>query len=206
MYYYFVIFFTCLHLISYSQSKYLASFSSKEIELANTAHNENYLTENEKNIFLILNLVRINPKVFCEAILKSYRPPEGYALDFLEDDRYFLSLINELLVLTPMNPVLPDKLLWKSAKCHAEDSGKRGYVGHARRGCFLPDLYSECCSYGFDSAIDIVLQLLIDYEVPNLGHRKILLDFNQKFLGVSVMPHNTYLYNAVLDLSSVGQR
>jgi len=184
----------------------LSSFSNKEIELANTAYNSHYLTENEKNIFLILNLVRINPKVFCETILKAYKPPDGYSLDFLEDDRYFLSLIKELLVLKPMNPVFPDKLLWKYAKCHAEDSGKRGYVGHARRSCFLPDLYSECCSYGFDSAIDIVLQLLIDYEVPDLGHRKILLDFNQKFLGVSVMPHKTYFYNAVLDLSSLVQR
>jgi len=74
-------------------------------------------------------------------------------------------------------------------------------VGHRRRGCEEPNFYSECCSYGFEKAVDIVLQLLVDYRVSDLGHRKIMLDSKQKLLGVSIQPHKKYSNNAVLDFS-----
>ena len=62
--------------------------------------------------------------------------------------------------------------------------------------------YGSTMSYGFKSAIDIVIQLLIDYKVRDLGHRIIMLDPNQKKLGVSIQDHKIYSYNAVLDFSN----
>ncbi|MBJ04762.1 MAG: hypothetical protein CMP65_02520, partial [Flavobacteriales bacterium] len=94
-----------------------------------------------------------------------------------------------------------DKLLWDYAYCHAFKSGRKGIVGHKRVGCKSPEFYSECCAYGFDKAVDIVVQLLIDYNVKDLGHRRIILDPSQKFLGASIQSHKDYRFNAVLDFS-----
>jgi hypothetical protein len=46
--------------------------------------------------------------------------------------------------------------------------------------------------------LEIVLQLLIDEDVPSLGHRRILLEKYQT-IGVSIQPHSHYGFNAVLD-------
>ena len=75
-------------------------------------------------------------------------------------------------------------------------------MGHKRFGCQELDFnQSECCSYGLQFAMDIVIQLLIDHNIDDLGHRKIILDPRQNFLGVSIKEHREYRYNAVLDFS-----
>tara|TARA_Y100001954_G_C15778855_1_gene588610 strand:+ start:751 stop:1383 length:633 start_codon:yes stop_codon:yes gene_type:complete len=201
---YFITFTCFLIFIStgYSQLDFLSSWPKDQISTANTAINEDYLTSSEKNVFLILNLARINPYLFYETILKNYRVPFGFSDDCIGNNRYFNSLIEELTEMEPLLPLLPDKELWNYAKCHAKKSGRRGYVGHKRVGCEKPAIYSECCSYGFKAAIDIVIQLLIDYKVRDLGHRIIMLDPNQKKLGVSIQDHKIYSYNAVLDFSN----
>ena len=45
--------------------------------------------------------------------------------------------------------------------------------------------YAECCSYGMHSAKDIVMQLLIDHDVPSLGHRENCLNNEYSKIGVS---------------------
>jgi len=75
-------------------------------------------------------------------------------------------------------------------------------LGHKRTGCKeLVYSQSECCSYGLEFAVDIVIQLLIDHNIVDLGHRKIILDERQRYLGVSIKNHKQYRYNAVLDFS-----
>ena len=191
--------FSCVFL--YAQVDQLSNWPAYEIEVANTAVNEEYLTLEEKKVFLLLNLARINPQLFYKNILSSYQVPNGYSDDCLTNNRYIKSLKKELQSMSRLNPLYPDTILWEHAKCHAIKSGKRGIVGHKRIGCSKPDFYSECCSYGFEKAIDIVVQLLIDYQVKDLGHRKIMLSDKQQFLGVSIQPHKGYGSNAVLDFS-----
>jgi len=60
----------------------------------------------------------------------------------------------------------------------------------------------ENCSYGYERAIDIVLTLLIDEGIKNLGHRNNILgpDFNS--VGVAIRPHKTYRVNCVMDFGS----
>ena len=103
--------------------------------------------------------------------------------------------------MSPLDPVYPSKELWEYALCHASNSGKKGVVGHKRYECATPLFYSECCAYGFNKAIDIVVQLLIDHDIADLGHRRIMLDSRQRSLGVSIQDHKKYIYNAVLDFS-----
>jgi uncharacterized protein YkwD len=44
-----------------------------------------------------------------------------------------------------------------------------------------------------------VLDLLVDWGVPSLGHRHALLDGYYKKIGVSILPHKTSAHIAVLD-------
>jgi hypothetical protein len=63
--------------------------------------------------------------------------------------------------------------------------------GHDRVGCAYPPLpWGECCSYGTYKGKEIVLDLLIDHDVPSLGHRKIILDGSLKKAGPSIQFHS----------------
>ena len=156
---------------------------------ANTAENEDYLSQQEKEVFYFLNLVRMNPPLFANTYLKKHAGN-------LDDD-YEISLYNELMQLDPLPCLLPNKQCWESAKCHAISSGARGFVGHEREDC-ESYFWGECCQYGPSDPLAIILQLLVDRGVESLGHRRICLGSYDE-LGVSIQPHTVYGSNAVLD-------
>jgi hypothetical protein len=172
--------YTRLSFEPWNDEKYLA---------ANSAENEDYLSQQEKDVFYYLNLVRMNPPLFADTyFLKHVGQP---------DDEYEISLYEELKSMEPLPCLQPSKHCWESAKCHAISAGEKGYVGHDRDGC---DSYfwGECCQYGPSDPLAIILQLLIDRGVESLGHRRICLGSYYE-LGVSIQPHNVYGSNAVLD-------
>jgi hypothetical protein len=95
----------------------------------------------------------------------------------------------------------PDSLCFVSAECHAISSGKTGYVGHERQTKECKDkhlFFGECCDYGHKEPLPILMALLIDQNVPSLGHRKMCIGPYGK-MGVSIQPHKVYGNNAVLD-------
>ena len=114
--------------------------------------------------------------------------------------------LNNILVL---NPLYPDKRLYRLAEVHARKMGEKGKTGHARRYSYTPlDIIKrahrdismgENCSYGYSHAIDIVMQLLFDSGVKSLGHRKNILHKRYHFIGTSIMPHKKYDWNCVMD-------
>jgi uncharacterized protein YkwD len=58
---------------------------------------------------------------------------------------------------------------------------------------------AENCDYGNNKAFDIVMSLLIDEDVPSLGHRENILDPEYKYVGTSIQPHKRYDWNCVID-------
>lgn len=164
----------------------------------NTARDSNYLTGMEKDLIWILNMIRQDPKLFLKTVVLNpkseyYRKPEYR-------NNYFNSLVSDLQKQAPnKSPLRPDRSLFQSAFCHAMNSGKTGYVGHDRKWECNTRFAGECCSYGFDDALDIIMQLLIDDGVPSLGHRSICLNPEYDELGISIQQHSVYSYNAVLD-------
>lgn len=164
-------------------------WNEEKYKEANTAENEDYLTQLEKDVFYYLNLVRMNPPLFADTyLLKHAGQP---------NDEYEISLYDELKSMEPLPCLKPNKLCWESAKCHAISAGEKGYVGHDRDGC-NSYFWGECCQYGPSEPLLILLQLLIDAGVPSLGHRRICLGSYSE-LGVSIQPHQVYGSNAVLD-------
>jgi hypothetical protein len=156
-----------------------------------TARNIKWLTNKEKDIYYWLNYARMYPRDFCDK----------YILPLMEtnaDPNYLLTLIDYMYEMKPMNPLIPDKSLYESAKCHAESTGKAGIVGHDRlKGC-TSKYYGECCDYGNFSAKDHVIRLLVDEHVSSLGHRYISLGFYDQ-VGISVASHIKYSETVVFD-------
>jgi len=165
---------------AWNDEKYLA---------ANTAANEDYLTQQEKDVIYYLNLVRMNPPLFAETYLLKHAGVPG--------DDYEKSLYEELKSMPEQSCLIPNRQCFESAQCHAIASGLSGYVGHERANC-TSYFWGECCQYGPSDPLAIVLQLLIDRGVESLGHRRICLGSYDE-LGISIQPHSVYGSNAVLD-------
>ncbi len=180
----------------------LSAFSgewNKEVFLdLNTARDSNYLTAMEKDLIWILNLLRRDPQLFLRTVVLN--PKSDFYQYPQHRNSYYISLIKALQKQKPnRKPLMPDQILFQSAYCHALNSGKTGFVGHDRKWNCNTSFRGECISYGFDDALDIVMQLLLDDGVPSLGHRSICLSNSYNELGISIQPHTTYSYNAVLD-------
>ncbi len=182
----------------------LSDFSTKWNDnrylVCNTANEVNYLTENEKKVICFLNLARMNPKLFAETVLDEYAGMMGN--EKMKSSTYFTSLVETMNSMQPVSLLKPDSLCYVSALCHAQISGSMGYEGHVRvkSDCQRKQHFmGECCDYGNDDPLDIVIALLIDEDVPSLGHRMICIDSTYSKLGVSIQPHKKYKHNAVLD-------
>ena len=168
--------------------------------VCNTAANAAYLSNPEKKAVYILNLARMNPPLFAKTVVRAY--PNYSGEQELVQSEYYKSLLLFLQKKTPMPLLQPDRSLFESAHCHAETSGQTGYVGHERRTKSCKDLqtYSgECCQYGYQDPLSIVMELLIDEGVPSLGHRIILFKPHTQ-IGISIQPHKRYRWNTVINL------
>jgi uncharacterized protein YkwD len=164
----------------------------------NTAARAGYMSPAEKKVIYILNMARMNPGLFARTVINKY-PDEDYTVS--RNSTYYKSLARTMISMKPVSLLYPDSLCFNGAQCHAIYSGAAGYVGHERQTveCRTKWYYNgECCDYGHDDPLDIIMSLLIDEGVESLGHRDICLS-PYKSIGVSIQPHKVYRYNAVLD-------
>jgi len=176
--------------------------------LANTAKDVSYMSQDEKDVILYMNLARIDGKWFIKNVMEQNS-------SFIENEskRYVNSLTAALKRLKNIEPLYPSKNLTQSARFHAKDMGHTGKIGHRssdgtdtferieryNRGNYM----GENCQYGYSDPILIVLDLLIDGGIPSLGHRKNILSYKFKFTGVAIDPHKGYEVNCVQDFSDV---
>lgn len=171
----------------------------EEIATANTGENINYLSAKEKEVIFLLNLVRINPTKFDSTFVQKY-------LKTVENDGYTRSLRNDLRKQNPLPPLAVHRKLYESAANQAAALGKSGKTGHnspngatmdARFEHFLKGLkysmYAENIHYAEDrTALEIIMDLLIDTGIENVGHRKNILEKDARFIGVAMRPHKIY--------------
>lgn len=173
------------------------SWSQSELNAANTAAKISGLSHEEKETIKYVNLARMYPQKFAMLEVKDYFGGEGYG-NYLQNSPYRQSLMKDLGAMSPVEPVYFLQEMQNLASCFARESGSRGVIGHTRINC-SKGYNGECCSYGHATAREIVLQLLIDHDVPSLGHRKICLNPRYLSIGVSIAPHTKYDNCAVLD-------
>lgn len=177
----------------FSNNIFGQQWTSQELEAANTAKNIKGITLEEKEVFRYINLARLYPKKFASIELR-----KAISEEFYQETDYTRSLQQTLNNMKPVNALTFDQGMYQLANCFAIESGKSGSYGHHRVHC-VDGFDAECCSYDCQTGLTITLQLLIDQDVPSLGHRKICLDDEFTKIGVSIKPHSNYNYCCVLD-------
>ena len=184
-----------------AQSNPWSAWNTEVVRTLNTAADLEYLNEEEKKVILFMNMARYDGPLFAETFLNSYMQENQ-----LEKNSYTKSLHRDLKKTMRLVPLIPEQDLTAVAQGHAKKSGEKGTTGHSgfkkRFEPLMGNPYShvgENCSYGYEQAIAIVISLLIDEGVKELGHRKNMLapDFNS--IGIAIKPHKTYRTNCVMD-------
>lgn len=197
---YFLLFLT-LPLSLAAQSNPWQAWDADVVRTLNTASDINYLNEEEKKVILFMNMARHDGPLFAESFLAAYIQE-----NHLEKNSYTRSLLRDLKKIKGLVPLMPEEDLTSVAQSHATKSGEKGTTGHSgfkqRFEPLMGNPYThvgENCSYGYEQAIDIVLSLLIDEGVKELGHRHNILapDFNS--IGIAIRPHRSYRTNCVMD-------
>lgn len=211
-FHFFLFFLISINTYSLDLQKY--GWTSEQIDIANTAKSCKYLSEDEQQVILLVNLARTQPHYFSKVMLAMWFENTADRMLFAQmcSIEYSSSLIKDLENCPPLSPLLSEKRLYKYAMIHAQKIGQKGRTGHGRyyNYSFLERMQglnkhrnvAENCSYGCKKPIDIVMQLLLDDGVPSLGHRKNILKKSYKEIGISIQPHKKYEWNCVMDFDN----
>ena len=183
------------------QEKINQYYTQEQQDIANTAKDVLYLTEEEKKVIYFCNLARLNGSAFSDALLNIRE----------SDDNYEKTLVEALDTTKDLPMLIPNEQLCKASAAHAEDIGPKGLIQHPSsdgtktfdrvKQYYHGHAMAENISAGYDKAFYIVRQLLIDRNTPSLGHRKTILSPNYDRIGVAIRPHTTYNYCCVQDFS-----
>lgn len=171
------------------------------VDQLNTGSEASYLNEEEKKVILLMNMARHDGPLFSRTFLEIYVRDNQ-----VENSSYLRSLRKDLNNVKGLSPLKSQRDLTQAALGHALKSGKQGKVGHQgfdkRFDPLMGNPYmhvGENCSYGYESARDIVLSLLIDEGIKDHGHRHNILSVDFNSVGVAIRPHRSYRINCVMD-------
>ena len=188
------IFLIFIQLLAVAFKIYSQAWTADELYAANTAASCPFLSQVEKDVVLYNNLARMYPRKFIIVELQG-----------MTETSYLRSLKQDLNRLQPLPALLVNREETDLARCWAEQSGRIGVTGHNRTGCddfFLGGYGGENCSYGMRNGRDIIIQLLIDENISNLGHRKNCLSPQFVSVGVATAAHKVYGFCCVMDFTS----
>jgi len=139
------------------------------------------LSAEEKDIAYYMNYARKNPSLFLTNAITVFLAGHPEVIS-----GYTKGLQETFKSLRPLPTVLPDAALSKVSKGHAADLVLHKMISHSssngksfqeRLTPYVSQCASECinASQRFN-AVETVLSLLFDFNVPDLGHRKTILD------------------------------
>jgi hypothetical protein len=120
----------------------LATYSSEwnqpQYRLCNTAAKANYMSEKEKTVIYVLNLVRTYPALFAKTVIAQYPSLSGN-YELAKDQFYYQSLLTTLQQMAPLPMMTDNEKCYQSALCHALLSGKNLDIKYSYTsfGCLL---------------------------------------------------------------------
>lgn len=199
------------------------NWTEEELENANTAKNTSYLNEEEKKIVFYMNLARTDGEKFFNTFFQDFvntynadmqRYSNYDELRVNRKDKYYRGLQQDLKGIKGLPLFSPDETLTWIAQQHAKDLSKNNLAGHnSSDGRTVKDRISkyyagramgENLAFGFSKGLANVSMLLLDKNVPDLGHRKTILgtSYNLSLVGVNIRQHPSYKYCAAIDFIS----
>lgn len=166
----------------------------------------NTLSKDEQEVVYYMDYARINPKVFLEKAINAFLKghPEVKS-------SYTKSLQKLFEDLAPLQLIYPDSTISHVSKLHANDLQVHNSISHtSTNGTSFKDRVSGvlkgCGSEAIHASsrftpLEAVLMLLFDINVPDLGHRKSLLNVNFTKAGFGVALANQGNSILVIDFS-----
>lgn len=167
----------------------------------------------EDMVLAELNFARTQPQAYARAALLAPVSYRGAHLDPREQDpQAFAEAVDFLMRQPPLPPLSPDDRIAQAALRHVREQGPTGGLGHSgprgeTPGRRLQDegvwagLSAEAISYGYDEARQVVLQLIVDPDVPGRGHRKTIFSGGYRLAGVACGAHAGYGHMCVIDFA-----
>lgn len=147
----------------------------------------------EDSIFELVNYVRQEPKRFLTEVAQPYIKSNE-----LENSSYAKSLTRTLQKQNPLPPLSRNKQLMDMAANFAVEAGRKGWTDHVRTDArfkkYAPEIEitGENLQFGSADALSVIMELLIDEGVRNLGHRKNILDPEFSLIGIGFGNHKTF--------------
>jgi len=198
-------------------------WSNRELDIANTAKNIDYLSFEEQQIIFYMNLIRMDGKKFFNTYFKTFVKDHNQRMKQYSNynelkinvyDRYYRGLELDLNKVKNLGLFYPDETLTYVALQHGKEMNKRNMAGHKsydgrspqdRMEKYYPNRgMAENLAFGFSKGLANVCMLLLDKGVPDLGHRKNILNSNGlNIVGVSIQPHPAYKYSATIDFVGI---
>jgi hypothetical protein len=199
-------------------------WTPEELALANTAKNASYLTEEEKKIIFYMNLVRMDGlrffdtffQEFVDAHNKDMRKYSNYNdLKISRTDKYYRGLEIDLKYIKDIGLLYPDESLSYVSKQHGKDMSRHNIAGHNsfdgrtmvdRINKFYPEkAMAENLAFGFSKGLANVSMLLLDKDVPDVGHRRNILNstLGLNIVGVSIQSHPLYRFASITDFVAI---
>ena len=171
-----------------------------DLNLLDTARNVDYLSDLEKDIILEQNKARYDPAKYVSFKQLPVKTVEGPAA--------VTECYIQMQKMKSLPPLKPEKGLYLAALEHVYTQGATKETGHTgvngespfdrikKHGTYKQA--AENISYGFSNAREIVISLLIDDNVPDRSHRKIIMNKNYNQTAVSFGSHKEYKNMAVI--------
>lgn len=178
------------------------------VDILNTASGADYLSDEEKNLVLAMNLVRHDPGKYADMFLapaityyrgKEYHFPGRTEILITREGALPARELYRELKASPSQPLFhPSEGLSRAAASHAREQSRTGRIGHDGQGGIRARIeregrwtgtIAENIAYNSPSAHEAVLGLMIDDGVPDRGHRATILKREFKYVGVAWATH-----------------
>jgi uncharacterized protein YkwD len=172
----------------------------------------------ERGILLEMNRVRSNPAgyaKFLQTWRKRFQGKQARLAPhlFLQTQEGTGAVDEAIRAVRKIRPVSKLRLsagMSISAREHVAYQGPRGLIGHRGRGGSNPfarinrhgrwwRVAGENISYGPDSAVAVVRDLIVDDGVPNRGHRINMFRADYRVAGIACGYHKIYRLMCVID-------
>ncbi|HMO32711.1 MAG TPA: CAP domain-containing protein [Lacibacter sp.] len=184
---------------------YSIRYPAAVIQQCNTAARVEGLTEIEKEVVLLTNLVRYDPALFAHHVLRPFIQQCDRSLLFDSSTAAVQSLYTDLANTKPMQVLQVEPLLNQTTASHADYCSRTGHIGHANMTERWQRIKNELghisagenCSYvpaSKNTALHHVIALLVDADTPSYGHRYAILNKSFQYIGVAVrsFPQDRY--------------